>query len=57
MNWIPTTEALPEVGQRVAVTGPIVELAVAIFNGSVFVVNGVGILPTDLTAWSPIEAA
>lgn len=57
MNWIPTTEALPEVGQRVAVTGPTVELASAIFDGRVFVVNGVSILPPDLTAWSPIEAA
>jgi hypothetical protein len=51
MPWQRTTEQMPEEGQKVAIIGPTVAIAVAIWDGAVFMVESVALLPDAVTWW------
>jgi hypothetical protein len=50
-TWTKTSTQLPPVDRKIAVRGRFVELAPAVFDGLVFVCNGVQILPEDIEEW------
>jgi hypothetical protein len=54
MTWRITAQELPSVGQPIAVRGRTIQFAEATFDGEVFIVNGVKLLPEDIDEWLPL---
>jgi hypothetical protein len=55
MEWTEPSTALPSAGQKVAVRGRFIEIGIAVFDGTIFEVNGLKVAPEDIAEWSPLE--